>query len=45
MALYEALYGKRCRTHLCWKEVEDMKLYGVKLIQVTIEMYESSMIR
>jgi hypothetical protein len=28
MALYEALYGRRCRTPLCWEEVGDQKLYG-----------------
>jgi len=36
MAPYNALYGRRCRTPLCWEEIKDMKLYGTKLVQVTI---------
>jgi len=35
MAPYEALYGRRCRTPLCWEEVRDRKLYGAELVQVT----------
>jgi len=35
MAPYEALYGRRCRTPLCWEEVGDWKLYGTELVQVT----------
>jgi len=35
MALYNALYGRRYRTPLCWEEIKDMKLYGTKLVQVT----------
>jgi hypothetical protein len=37
MAPYKALYGRRCRTPLCWEEVGDQKLYGAKLVQVTSE--------
>ena len=37
MAPYEALYGRRCRTPLCWEETGDRKLYGADLIQVTTE--------
>jgi hypothetical protein len=37
MAPYEALYGKRCRTPVCWEEVGDKKLIGLKLVQITIE--------
>jgi hypothetical protein len=37
MAPYEALYGKRCRTPLCWEEIGDWKLYGAELVQVTTE--------
>jgi len=37
MAPYEALYGRRCRTPLCWEEVGDRKLYGAELVQVTME--------
>ena len=28
MAPYEALYGKKCRTPLCWDEVGERKLLG-----------------
>jgi len=37
MAPYEALYGRRCRTPLCWEEVGDRKLYSAELVQVTTE--------
>jgi len=37
MAPYEALYGRRCRTLLCWEEVGDWKLYGAEFVQVTKE--------
>ena len=37
MAPCEALYGRKCRTPLCWEEVGDRKLYGAKLVQITIE--------
>ena len=37
MAPYEALYGRRCRTPLCWEEIGDRKLYGTELVQVTTE--------
>ena len=35
MALYEALYGRKCRTLLCWDEVREWKLTSVELIKVT----------
>ena len=28
MAPYEALYGRKCRTPLCWDEVGERKLLG-----------------
>ena len=37
MAPYDALYGRKCRTPVCWEEVGDRKLYGSELIQVTSE--------
>ena len=37
MAPYEALYGRKCRTPLCWDEVGERKLLGQKIIQVTID--------
>jgi len=37
MTPFEALYGRKCRTPLCWEEVGDIKLYGVELVQITTE--------
>ena len=35
MAPYEALYGRRCRTPLCWSEVGERQILGPELIQLT----------
>ncbi|WRX28968.1 Integrase [Theobroma cacao] len=35
MALYEAFYGRKCRTPLCWDEVGERKLISVELIDLT----------
>ena len=35
MAPYEALYGKKCRTPLCWIELSEKKVIGPDLIQGT----------
>ncbi|KAK6229056.1 hypothetical protein SCA6_018007 [Theobroma cacao] len=35
MAPYEALYGRKCRTPLCWDEVGEKKLVSVELIDLT----------
>ena len=37
MAPYEALYGRKCRTPVCWDEVGERKLFGPKLVQNTNE--------
>ena len=37
MAPYEALYGRKCRSPLCWKEVGERKLLGSEIIQMTSE--------
>jgi len=37
MAPYEALYGRKCRTSLCWEEVGDKQLIGPKLVQINTE--------
>ncbi|WCJ18415.1 Transposon Tf2-9 polyprotein [Euphorbia peplus] len=37
MAPYETLYGRRCRTPLCWSEVGGRQLLGPKLVQETSE--------
>ena len=33
MAPYEALYGRRCHTPLCWSEVGERQLLGPELVQ------------
>ena len=37
MAPYEALYGRKCRTPLCWIELSEKKVIGPDLIQETEE--------
>ena len=37
MAPYEALYGRKCRTPLCWTELSEKKVIGLDLIQETEE--------
>ena len=34
MAPYKALYGRKCRTPLCWDEVDERKLLGPEIVQV-----------
>ena len=34
MAPYEALYGRKCRTPLCWDEVGERKLSTLEIVQV-----------
>ncbi|GJV12702.1 hypothetical protein Tco_1354243 [Tanacetum coccineum] len=36
-ALYEALYGRKCRSPVCWAEVGEAQLTGPELIQETTE--------
>ncbi|GKE92815.1 putative reverse transcriptase domain-containing protein, partial [Tanacetum coccineum] len=36
-APYEALYGRKCRSPVCWSEVGDSQLTGSKLIRDTTE--------
>jgi len=37
MAPYEALYGRRCRTPLCWYQDGETVAVGPELLQQTIE--------
>ena len=37
MAPYEALYGRKCKTPLCWDEVGEGNLLGPKIVQVTTD--------
>ena len=36
MSPYEALYGKQCRTPLCWNETGERKLLGPEIVQMTV---------
>jgi len=38
MASYGALYGRRCRTPVCWDEVGERKLSKIELIDQTKEI-------
>ena len=38
MPPYEALYGRKCRTPLCWDEVQEHQLLGPELVQQTVEI-------
>src|SRR5215469_299752 len=35
MAPYEALYGRRCRTPLCWTELSEARIVGPELVRET----------
>ena len=35
MALLETLYGRKCRTLVCWDEVGETRLVGPELVQIT----------
>ena len=37
MALYEALYGRRCRTPMCLIELDEHKIIGPDLVKDTEE--------
>ena len=37
MAPFEALYGRKCRTPVCWDEVRERRLIGPELVQITLE--------
>jgi len=40
MTPYEALYGRKCRSPVCWFEVGEKRLMGPELIQITSEKIE-----
>ena len=37
MALFKALYGRKCRTPVSWDEVGERTLVGPELVQITSE--------
>lgn len=38
MSPFEALYGQKCRSPICWEEIGDKKFWGSELVQDTTEM-------
>ncbi|KAL6311082.1 hypothetical protein AAG906_021193 [Vitis piasezkii] len=38
MAPFEALYGRKCRSPICWNDVGEMKLLGPELVQLIFEV-------
>ena len=37
IAPFEALYGWKCRTLVCWDEVGERRLIGPELVQITLD--------
>ena len=37
MAPYEALYGRKCRTPICWDEVGERKINDMELVEISFE--------
>ena len=37
MAPYEALYGRKCRTPVCWTELNENKVIGPEIVKETEE--------
>ncbi|XP_052197273.1 uncharacterized protein LOC127804449 [Diospyros lotus] len=40
MAPYEALYGRKCRSHVHWNEVGERKILGPEIVEQTIQAIE-----
>ena len=37
MVPFEALYGRKCRTPVCWDEVGERRLIGPELVHITLD--------
>lgn len=37
MAPYEALYGRRCRSSICWDDVGERKIMDPEIVQYVVE--------
>ena len=37
MAPFEASYGRKCRTPLCWSDLDETLIIGPEMIQETVE--------
>ncbi|RVW32981.1 hypothetical protein CK203_095564 [Vitis vinifera] len=42
MVPFEALYGRRCQSPICWDDIGEKKLLGPELVQLTVEKFEVS---
>ncbi|XP_013588940.1 PREDICTED: uncharacterized protein LOC106297202 [Brassica oleracea var. oleracea] len=40
MAPYEALYGRPCKTHLCWTEAGERREFGPEIVEETMKKLE-----
>ena len=40
MASYQALYGRKCRTPVCWEEVGERRLIGYEIVQITFDQIQ-----
>lgn len=38
MAPYEALYGRKCWSPICWDNISERRLLGSKIVQHTLDM-------
>lgn len=36
MASFEALYGKNCKSHICWWKVNEQQMIGLDSVQVDV---------
>ena len=41
MTPFEGLYGRRCRSLVCWDDVRERKLLGPELVQLTVDSCHS----
>ena len=39
MALYEALYSRKCRTPVCWTDLNEHKVIGPDIVKETEEKF------
>ena len=37
MASFKSLYGRRCRSPICWDEVGERKLIGLEIVQIIVD--------
>ena len=42
MALFEALYGRPCKSPICWLETKDRLVLGLDLVKEAVEKIELS---